>query len=114
MLSYAWDKGIPVWTAVDLLFFLRMKDEATFKNIEWDGSRLTFTIHSALNHHSGLTFMIPADRAEKRIQSILVEGKDTPFAVRRVKGSEYAFVTVQPGLVHPVAAIYENEFIKKK
>ena len=35
MLDYANEHHIPVWTAEKLLDFLQMKDEASFKNINW-------------------------------------------------------------------------------
>ena len=37
MLNYARDNGIPVWTPVKLLDFLKAKDEAAFSKIKWKG-----------------------------------------------------------------------------
>lgn len=41
VLSYAKSRGIPVWTALNLLRFLKMKDEASFSNLNWSNDRLT-------------------------------------------------------------------------
>ena len=58
-LDYANSKGIPVWTELNLLDFLKAKDEATFTDINWSNSRLSFKIKSSLTHSNGLSYMIP-------------------------------------------------------
>ncbi len=70
MLAYANENGIPVWTALNLLNFLKMKDEASFTNISWRNNLLSFTLNSSLKHSNGLTFMIPANYGDKKITGI--------------------------------------------
>ncbi|MFH0757813.1 MAG: hypothetical protein V2B15_11040 [Bacteroidota bacterium] len=106
MLTYANSKGLPVWTAENLLDFVKMRDEATFSNISWINNKLSFILNSALKHSSGLTCMIPASYGGKMIKRIKVNGEDLPAHIKLVKGSEYAFVTVEPGKIHEISADY--------
>jgi hypothetical protein len=106
MLDYANSKGIPVWTAARLLDFLKMKDEATFRNLNWSDRQLSFTVHSSLGHGSGLTVMVPAGYGGKAIRRITLNGEDLPARIKQVKGSAYAFVTVEPGRNHEVTVEY--------
>jgi len=108
MLAYANDKGIPVWTALNLLNFLKMKDEASFTNISWANNRLSFTLNSSLKHSNGLTFMIPANHGDKKITGITKDNKDIQLTIKSVKGSEYAFVTVEPGANYSFLISYGN------
>ncbi len=106
MLAYANSKGIPVWTAINLLDFVKMRDEATFSKISWLNNQLSFTLNSSLKHGSGLTFMIPASYDGKIIKRITKNGEEVPVSIKQVKGSEYAFVTVEPGMNHQISADY--------
>ena len=103
MLDYANKKRVPVWTAVQLLDFLKMKDQATFSNIEWTNNQLSFRLNSNRSHEHGLTFMIPAVYLDRTIHNISVNGQDKPFAIKMVKGIAFAMLTVVPG---------ENYFIR--
>ncbi len=106
MLDYANQNGIPVWTVVKLLDFMKAKDEAKFNNITWANSKLTFGLSSTLKHTSKLTFMVPAVYQNKKIKVITNNGKPQPYKVRSVKGSEYAFVSVEPGQNYSISANY--------
>jgi hypothetical protein len=97
MLAYAKENGIPVWTALNLLNFLKMKDEASFTCISWTNNTLSFTLNSSLKHSNGLTFLVPANYGDEKITGITKDNEDSQFTIRPVKGSEYAFVTVRPG-----------------
>src|SRR6476620_1532405 len=46
MLDYANIKHVPVWTELQLLNFLKSRDEAEFTNIQFQNQQLTFTLHS--------------------------------------------------------------------
>ncbi len=107
MLAYANNKGIPVWTAANLLDFIKMRDEATFGNVKWQNSQLSFTIMSSLTYNKGLTFTIPASFSSKRITAITKNGKEIPVAIKQIKGSKYAFVTVEPGKNHDISVKYK-------
>jgi hypothetical protein len=83
-----------------------MKDEATFSNISWVKNRLAFNINSSLKNSSGLTFMVPAESKGLRVKKISLDGNDAKFITRTVRGSGYAFVTVDPGIKHSIVVNY--------
>jgi hypothetical protein len=102
MLAYANGNGIPVWTELKLLDFIKMRDEASFTDINWSNNKLSFTLHSSLKHSNGLTFMVPFKYGNMKIKKISQNGKDTPYAIKQVKGSDFAFLTVAPGANYSV------------
>ena len=108
MLAYANSKNVPVWTAENLLDFIKMKDEASFSELNWLNNKLSFTLNSKLKHSYGLTFMLPASFAGNKLKIVTKNGEATPFSSRKVKGSDYAFVTVAGGMNYSFKAIYGN------
>jgi hypothetical protein len=112
MLDYANMQNIPVWTELKLLDFLKMKDEASFSHIIWSENKLTFEINSSLKNSNGLTFMIPAVYKGSGVDKISIDGINTRFITRSVKGSAYAFITVEPGRNHSVVVNYLSATIK--
>ncbi len=100
MLSYAKSKQVPVWTALELLQFLQMKDQATFSEFRWMGDSMTFTLNSILHVDHGLTVMIPASPEGRKIHSILLDNQPVTVNLKSVKGTSYAFVTAAPGRSH--------------
>jgi hypothetical protein len=108
MLAYANCNSIPVWTEGKLLDFIKMKDEASFTDLNWSGNRLSFNLNSSLKHSNGLTVLVPYKYGDKRILEIIRNGKDTPFIIRSVKGSEYAFLTVAPGANYSIIVNFGN------
>lgn len=107
MLEYANNKGVPVWTAIKLLDFLKMKDEASFTNISWSKDILSFTLNSTLKHSNSLTFMVPSIYSNKKIESISKDGRETDFSIHKVKGVDYAFVLVQGGSNYNINVKYQ-------
>lgn len=108
MLNYASAKDIPVWTALDLLDFLKMKDEASFTDFNWSDNSLSFRLNSSLKHSNGLTFMIPAMYGDKMISTITKDGGKTSFSIRKVKDIDYAFITVRGGSSHEFVITYRK------
>ncbi len=108
MLAYANSKNVPVWTAAKILDFIKMKDEASFSDIKWRKNELSFTLNSKLKNSNGLTFMLPAGFAGNKLKQVTKNGETTPFSSRKVKGSDYAFVTVAGGMNYSFKAIYGN------
>jgi hypothetical protein len=108
MLAYARNNGIPVWTALKLLDFIKMKDEATFSDICWSNNKLSFNLNSSLKHSNGLTFMVPFKYGNKEIKKFILNGISATFIRRSVKGSDYAFMTIVPGATYSIIAKYEN------
>jgi len=102
MLAYANGNGIPVWTELKLLDFIKMRDEASFTDINWSNNKLSFTLHSSLKHSIGLTFMVPLKYGNMKIKKISQNGKDTSYTIKQVKGSDFAFLTVAPGANYSV------------
>ena len=106
MLEYANQKDIPVWTAIKLLDFLKMKDEASFDNISWQKHVLTFTLHSSLTHSHKLTFMLPADYNDKKITEITVDDQKQGYTIQNMKGRDYAMAIVTGGAYYNISARY--------
>lgn len=106
MLDYAKEKGIPVWTALNLLNFLKMKDEASFSNLVWSDNQLSFSLNSSLKHSNGLTFIVPARSSGLVVKTITTDGVETPIILKSVKGREYAFVTVTGGSTFEIDVKY--------
>jgi hypothetical protein len=73
MLTYARQNSIPVWTELNLLDFIKMKDEATFR-FKWSGNQLTFKLTSKLKHKSDFTFILPINHDNLKIKQIDVNG----------------------------------------
>jgi hypothetical protein len=106
MLAYANSNGIPVWTALKFLDFIKMRDEASFANIAWSHCKLSFDLNSSLTHNNNLTIMIPYNYGNKIIKGILKNDNEASFIVRKVKGSDYAFLCVEPGTNYSIAVTY--------
>ena len=109
MLEYANSKGIPVWSELKFLEFLKAKDEASFSDMKWEGNRLTFTIHSSLTHDSGITFLLPSTHNRKKIEKITMNGEAQAFAIKPLKGYDYGWVTIKPGFTYTVEVHYADQ-----
>lgn len=106
MLDYANSKGIPVWTELKLLDFLKTKDEATFTSIVWAKSKLSFKISSSLTHSNKLACMVPFVYEDKKIIDITSNGTKQPYSVKKIKGFDYAILTVRPGFDYDIVISY--------
>ena len=108
MLTYANRNGIPVWTSLKLLDFIKMRDEAFFSDVHWKKNTLSFTLNSTLKHSNGLTFMVPYRYGEKKITCISCAEEETSYIIRSVRGSDYAFVTIKPGQCYSIKVNYND------
>jgi hypothetical protein len=106
MLAYANQHKIPVWTEMKLLDFIKMRDEASFTALNWKGNKLTFNINSDSKNSTGLTFMVPVKFEDLKIMGIRIDGKDSGYIIRSVRGSQYAFATVESGISHSITVDY--------
>ena len=106
-LDYANERGVPVWSEVQLFEFLKAKDAASFDDLNWSGNTLTFDIKSPLSAGHGITCMIPASHGGKRISAIENNGEKLRTALQSIKGTEYAFVTVKPGANYRLKVTYQ-------
>jgi hypothetical protein len=108
MLTYANGNKIPVWSALKLLDFIKMRDEASFSDIQWRHNSLSFSLNSSLAHSNGLTFMVPYTYGDKKINRIYCSEKESSYFVRSVRGTDYAFVTITPGKNYSVKVNYSD------
>jgi hypothetical protein len=108
ILAYSNLNKIPVWTELKLLDFIKMKDEAYFTRLNWANNKLTFDINSSLKNRNGLTFLVPAEYEGSRVDKISLDGNDARFITTLVKGSKYAFITVEPGIKHSIVVNYKS------
>jgi len=106
MLTYARSLDVPVWTEKNLLDFLKMKDQASMSGMSWKRNTLTFTVLSSVSHPEGLTCMVPLTEGAMEIGNITIGGKDHPIVRRKIKGRDYALVTMAPGVNYEVSAYY--------
>ena len=106
MLDYSNRKGVPVWTEMELLEFLKTRDEASFTNISWSGTQLSFIIKSSLNHGKALTCLIPYGFQGKRIVTVMNNGVIQSYQVKLIKGYEYALVKIKPGTKNEMLVNY--------
>ena len=108
MLTYAKQHNIPVWTPVKLLSFLKAKDEAGFTDINWSKDGLSFNIKSTLVHPNKLTFRVPYFFSHRKIIEIKIDGVKQNYSIKRVKGYDYAFISIDAGKSYAVAVKYSN------
>ena len=94
MIAYANSKGVPVWTAEDLLDFLRTRDGSEISDLKWDKNNLSFRLGTSIHDKSHLTFMVPFLYDNIRIKQVKIDGSTVPFIIRSSKGMKYAFSTV--------------------
>lgn len=106
MLDYANQKNIPVWTVSRLLDFIKMKNEAFFSDISWSGNVLNFKIISNITVDEGLTFLLPANYNDLKIKNIMINGSNSKFTTRKIKGNVYAFATIAPGNLYDISVYY--------
>jgi len=106
VLDYCNQRGVPVWPAEKVYEFLKVKDGATFTEINWSHNLLTFKIQSRIENPDGLTFLLPADYNGLKIGQIDVNGHPVEYKARMFKGYEYALATVTPGKMHEVSVSY--------
>ncbi len=106
MLDYANSKRIPVWTQLKLLDFLKAKEAATFSNLTWKNSRLSFKIKSPISCGARLSYLVPYTYNGKRIGKITSNGLPQSWSIESIKGSEYAWLTITPGNDYSIAVDY--------
>ena len=107
MLTYARQNKIPVWTELNLLDFLKMKDEAVFSGFDWSNDQLTFKLSSSIKNSNGLTFLLPVKHENKIIRQIIVNAEERKFEKMTIKGFEYALITIFPGNDYNISVKYQ-------
>jgi hypothetical protein len=88
---------------------LKAKDEAAFTDVNWSAKEgLSFKIKSSLPDSNKLTFRIPYYFNKKKIIDIKINGMKQNYFVRKVKGYDYAFISIYPGKTLVVAVKYSD------
>jgi hypothetical protein len=106
MLDYANEQGIPVWTELKFLEFLRAKEHTTIDDITWDEDQLKYTLHSTLAHENGVTHLVPLVFNKKTITEVSANGSPYAYSVQEIKGRPYALITVNPGSLYSFSITY--------
>ena len=107
MLDYANAKHIPVWTELQLLNFLKARDESEFRNVQFQNNQLSFTFHSSYQTDAKITAMIPLLFNGKKIQQMDIDGNPGKYFLQNVKGVEYAFVPLTTGTSKQITVTYK-------
>ena len=106
VLDYCNSRGVPIWTAEKVYEFLKMKDQASFSDIEWSENTLTFNLSSGIPNPDGLTILISAVHGNLKISSVAIDGHIRQFEHRTIKGNEYASITVNSGKDYTISVSY--------
>jgi len=106
MLQYADSIGIPVLTAEKLLYFVKMRDEARFTDHSWTRNRVSFNLNFSDKQSGGLAVLLPYEFNDKKIESIKLDGLHDDFIIRTVKGTRYAFITVNKVGMNSISVKY--------
>ena len=106
MLDYANEQGIPVWTELKFLEFLRAKEETTINDITWNDDQLTYTLRSTLAHENRITHLVPLVFNKKTIGKVRLNGNPYAYTVQEIKGHRYALITVNPGSLYSFSITY--------
>jgi len=107
MIAYAKKRGVPIWTEIELLDFLKVKDETSFSDISWKSGVLSFRINSPHPQNSQFGCMVPATHGQRKIKQVSLNGKLQPVTLETIKGIAYAMVPINPGFAYAVKVYYE-------
>ena len=109
ILDFSKSRGIPVWTEVQFLDFLKAKDEAKIGDLQWASNTLNFTIQSSLTHQNGITCVLPYLYNGKIITDVVSNGSAKSFSIKSIKGQDYAWITIQPGTNYNIEVRYGDQ-----
>ena len=105
IIEYAGTRQVPIWTVAQTLDFVEGRAATRVDGTKWDGSRISFRLEVPASA-SGLTLMLPAVHAKRKLQRILLDGRERSAVIRALKGMDYAFLIASPGN-HAIEAAYE-------
>lgn len=107
MLDYANNKGIPVWTELRLLHFLKTKDEAIFNNVRWKDGILSFQVKSKVKDEK-LSFLVPAQFQGHEASKIISGDQQIPFRIETLMGGKYVMATILSGFTADIYVSYDR------
>jgi hypothetical protein len=94
VLDYCNQRNVPIWTAEKAYYFLKAKDEAAFDQIKWKKNELSFEVKSNVKHQNNITVMVPLKVGKLKVKSV---NGGMAFNIWKVKGTDYALISVQTG-----------------
>ncbi|HEY3082208.1 MAG TPA: DUF4082 domain-containing protein [Chloroflexota bacterium] len=100
--AYGRDNGIPMWSAEMLLDFTLARNGATFTNLAWNGTTLSFTFATTVGGQD-LTLMLPTAFAGRNLQSVTLDGSAVAYTTDAIKGRSYALFTTRATTAQVVA-----------
>jgi hypothetical protein len=89
-------RDVPVVSAEQLLDWVEARNNSSFAGLDFDGSRLRFTLNQAAGAR-GLEAMVPAATAAGRLRGLTRNGAPLATSPRVVKGVEYLVFAAAPG-----------------
>jgi hypothetical protein len=89
-------RDVPVISALQMLGWLDGRNNSSFAGLNFDGSRLRFTLNQAAGAR-GLEAMVPASTPAGRLSSLTRNGAPVATVSRVVKGIEYLVFPAVPG-----------------
>jgi len=107
-LDYAAEKGVPIWSAQDFLWFTQVRQGVRILSMGWDELNLTLNFGVELkpsNSTSDLALMIPAEQKKTHLSSIEVDGLTVKSGERSISGIHYSWFSVSAG-THQIVARY--------
>jgi hypothetical protein len=107
-LDYAVEKGVPIWSAQDWLWFTEARQNTRILSMGWDESNLTLNFGvdvASSSPNSDLALMIPAEQMGASLSSIEVDGVIVQPKERSSAGVRYSWVPVSAGN-HQILAHY--------
>ncbi len=102
IIASALARQIPVISAKQMLTWLDARNNSSFGNMAWSNNQLSFTV-TARNDAANLKAMLPFYSESSQLISITRNGTAVPFTQQMIKGMQYAFFAVTPGVSNYVA-----------
>jgi hypothetical protein len=96
IISAAVSRGVPVISAKQMLTWLDGRNASSFGNIEWNGSKLEFTISVGAGARN-LRAMVPFNSSTGQLVSLYHNGNPVATTTEIIKGVSYAFFNAEAG-----------------
>jgi hypothetical protein len=102
IIASALSRQIPVISSKQMLTWLDARNNSSFGNMVWSNNQLTFTV-TARSNANNLKAMLPMYSGTGQLISITKDGSSVAFTSQVIKGIQYAFFAVTPGISTYVA-----------
>ncbi len=105
VIDYTNQRRVPIWTVAQTLSFIEGRAATRLAGTRWNRSRLSFRLEVPASA-PGVTLMLPAVHAKRKLHRILLDGHERSAVVRALKGMDYAFLPASPGN-HEIVVAYD-------